>query len=203
MAGDLVTEVDYMSHLVDALLQLARIDGGVEPWRRERFALGELVARTCRLAEPLAAERGLRLTVGAAGGRDEERGPGDDHPAGGDGTPPVWGDPDRLRQLLLILLDNALRYTPAGGSVAVAWWGEPGAVVFEVADTGPGIAPEHLPRLFDRFYRVDKARSRELGGSGLGLAIAEAIARAHGGELSVRSAPDAGTTFRLTLPARP
>ena len=242
MAHDLVAEVDYMSHLVNDLLQLARIDRSVEPLRRELVALDALTERTCRFAEPLAAERGLRLSFsaappssiappsadGRAGGA--ERATDAPAPAGGDasadkGAQPygrtpyaptasdaalcVWGDPDRLRQILLILLDNALRYTPTGGAVSVACWREPrgngrGAYgVVQVADTGPGIAPEHLPRLLDRFYRVDKARSRELGGSGLGLAIADELAHAHGGALTVESTLGAGTSFRLTLPTAP
>jgi signal transduction histidine kinase len=121
----------------------------------------------------------------------------------------VWADPDRLRQIVLILLDNALRYTPALGAIQVICWRDrttpapAGSIVLEVRDTGPGIAPEHLSRLFDRFYRVDKARSREMGGAGLGLAIADGLARAQGGTLSVESQLGAGTTFRLTLPASP
>jgi signal transduction histidine kinase len=242
LSRDLVAEVDYMSHLVNDLLQLARLDRSVEPLRHELVALDTLTERTCRFAEPLAAERGLRLSFSAAplssialpsadgradgaervrdaptpvgddasthrDGHSYERAP--DAPSASDAALQVWGDPDRLRQILLILLDNALRYTPAGGAVRVACWQEPrgnargGHVMVRVADTGPGIAPEHLPRLFDRFYRVDKARSRELGGSGLGLAIADELARAHGGALNVESTLGAGTSFCLTLPAAP
>jgi signal transduction histidine kinase len=121
----------------------------------------------------------------------------------------VLGDADRLYQLLLILLDNALRYTPAPGSVRVSCWRDVDharsgdMIVVEVTDTGVGIAPEHLPHIFDRFYRVDKARSRALGGSGLGLAIATKIAQAHGGTLTAESAVGVGTTLRLAVPAAP
>jgi signal transduction histidine kinase len=112
-----------------------------------------------------------------------------------------------LRQILLILLDNAIRYTPAPGSVQVSCAPEPGegryaeSVVVAVRDTGPGIEPEHVPRLFDRFYRVDKARSRELGGSGLGLALARELADAQGGTLTVASVPGRGSIFRLKFAA--
>jgi two-component system, OmpR family, sensor histidine kinase CiaH len=227
MARDVVSEVDYMSHLIDHLLQLARMDSGTEQMRHELVALDALAERVCRSAEPLAAGRSLRLTfqVGRpsaeVGVSDEARDgshldgfAGQEDPASAGAAALtsdlwVWGDPDRLRQVLLILLDNALRYTPAPSVVRVACWRAPGTatrpatIVAEVADTGTGIAPEHLTRLFDRFYRVDKARSRELGGSGLGLAIAAGIARAHGGTIAVQSEVGAGSTFRLELPAAP
>jgi signal transduction histidine kinase len=109
-------------------------------------------------------------------------------------------DEDLLLQLLLNLLDNAIKYTPVGGQVIVGW--NVGAVQVElwVRDTGIGIASEHLPHLFDRFYRVDKARSRAEGRAGLGLAISRWIAEAHGGSISVESAPGKGSTFAVTLP---
>lgn len=227
MARDLVSEVDYMSHLVDHLLQLARMESDAEPLQREIVALDAVARRTCRFAEALAAERGLDLTFHV--GRSSSRGAcfaevdeldahglhvgagADDHAESPTSIPPVRGDPERLRQLLLILLDNALRYTPSPGAVRVSCWhradsksrAHAGMVVVEVADTGPGIAPEHLPHLFDRFYRVDKARSRELGGSGLGLAIADGIAHAHDGTLTVHSEVGVGTCFQVELPAAP
>ncbi len=218
LGRDLVAEVDYMSHLVSALLQLARMDAAAEPLRREIVALDALARRACQSARPLATSRGVRLTFvqpGEAGvevtGAAAEHGP---HPVaatdgeGGaevaDTSLRVLGDADRLYQLLLILLDNALRYTPA-----LSCWrdvdhaGSGDLVIVEVTDTGVGIAPEHLPHIFDRFYRVDKARSRALGGSGLGLAIATKIAQAHGGTLTAESAVGVGTTLRLAVPAAP
>lgn len=111
-------------------------------------------------------------------------------------------DPDRVGQVLTNLLDNARRHTPRGGRVDVVARRDGDALVVEVVDTGEGIAAEHLPRVFDRFYRVDPARDRAHGGSGIGLAIARAIARAHGGTLSARSpGPGQGSTFTLRLPA--
>ena len=123
------------------------------------------------------------------------------------GLPLIFGDYDRLQQLFINLVDNAVKYTPPGGSVTItathahfnaqadAW------VEIAVADTGAGIAEKDLPRLTERFYRVDKARSRELGGTGLGLAIVKHIVLAHGGELKIESAINHGTTVRVLLPA--
>ncbi|MEH0844821.1 ATP-binding protein [Micromonospora sp. CPCC 205711] len=116
----------------------------------------------------------------------------------------VLADPDRLREILDNLLGNALRHTPTGGSVTVTTSSSAREVSVAVADTGEGIAAEHLPHVFDRFYRADPARSRATGGSGIGLTIARALAQAHGGRLSAASAGiGAGATFTLTLPAMP
>jgi signal transduction histidine kinase len=112
----------------------------------------------------------------------------------------VDADPDRLQQVLLILLDNAIKNTPADGHVDVRVRPEGVAAVAEVVDTGSGIAPEHLPRIFDRFYRADKARSRGDGGSGLGLAIARMLVDAHGGHLAVSSTLGVGTHVTVSLP---
>ena len=115
--------------------------------------------------------------------------------------PLVQADADRITQVLINLLGNALRYTPAGGNVSVRAERQPDTVTFHVADTGIGIAPEHLPHLFERFYRVDKARSRALGGSGIGLTIAKAIVDAHDGQIWATSdGPNQGATFSFTLP---
>ncbi|MCA9879037.1 MAG: sensor histidine kinase, partial [Thermomicrobiales bacterium] len=114
----------------------------------------------------------------------------------------VTGDPDRLRQLILILLDNAIRHTPPTGHVRVAVASSAdGTARIAVRDDGEGVAAEHLPHLFERFYRADGARGRASGGTGLGLAIARAICRAHGGDIEVRSSPGQGATFIATLPA--
>lgn len=101
------------------------------------------------------------------------------------------------------LIDNAVKYTPEGGSLRVNVDRTAGQAVFTVVDTGEGIPAEHLPRVFDRFYRVDKARSREMGGTGLGLAIAKSIVAAHGGAIDLTSAVGAGTTVTVTLPIDP
>ncbi len=112
----------------------------------------------------------------------------------------VQGDPERLKQLLVILIDNALKYTPESGDVQLALHTESGLGVITVADTGIGIAPEDLPHIFERFYRADKARSREQGGTGLGLSIARWIAERHGGYVGVESVVGNGTTFTVRLP---
>jgi signal transduction histidine kinase len=110
-------------------------------------------------------------------------------------------DHDLILQMLLNLLDNAIKYSEPGGSVTVSWEPDGHAVAIEVRDTGAGIAAEHLPHLFDRFYRVDPARSRAAGGAGLGLAICRWIAEAHGGTIAVESDPGKGSTFTVRLRA--
>jgi two-component system OmpR family sensor kinase len=110
------------------------------------------------------------------------------------------GDADRLQQLMLVLVDNALLHTPATGTVKILIGESAGTASIAVADNGAGISPEHLPHLFDRFYRADSSRSRESGGTGLGLAIARAIAESHHGQISVSSQVGVGTTFTVTLP---
>jgi signal transduction histidine kinase len=116
------------------------------------------------------------------------------------GPAEVRGDGLRLRQVFYNVLDNALKYTPPGGTVTVRSGRRGRAAVVQVTDTGAGIPPEHLPRVFDRFYRVDRARTREQGGTGLGLSIAKSIVAAHGGRIELDSAPGRGTTCTVTLP---
>ncbi len=117
---------------------------------------------------------------------------------------PVWADPDRIGQVLTNLLDNALRHTPAGGTVSVSCRAVDHLVEYAVADSGDGIAAEHLPHVFDRFYRADTARDRGHGGSGIGLSIARALVEAHGGRITADSAgPGRGSTFTVRLPAQP
>jgi two-component system OmpR family sensor kinase len=186
---DIRGESDRMRRLLDDLLLLARsdADSGKDPpaataIRRERVQLDEIAAAAVRSAEGLASGQVFELEA----------------PRGVE----VPGDPDRLHQLVMILLDNAIRHTPPGGRIRVAVAAATdGQARIAVRDEGEGIAPEHLPHLFERFYRADGARGRASGGTGLGLAIAQAICRAHGGEISVTSAPDQGATFLVTLPS--
>lgn len=120
-----------------------------------------------------------------------------------DNLPRLWADEQRLSQVLANLLDNALRHTPSGGTVELRCARGSDAVVLTVGDTGEGIAAEHLPHVFERFYRVDAARDREHGGAGVGLAIAKALVEAHGGSISAASAgPGAGTSFTVSIPIR-
>jgi signal transduction histidine kinase len=119
-----------------------------------------------------------------------------------DGPAVVSGDEVRLRELLLILLDNAIKFTVSTGTVSLTLASQKGRAVVQVSDSGSGIPPEDLPHIFDRFYRVDKARSHAQGGAGLGLAIAKWIVEGHGGSIRVDSQADEGTTFTIELPAR-
>jgi two-component system phosphate regulon sensor histidine kinase PhoR len=117
---------------------------------------------------------------------------------------PAWailGGRSELLSAISNLVSNAVRYTPAGGKIHVSWSRDPEQVTLSVKDTGPGIAPEHLPRLSERFYRVDRSRSRETGGTGLGLAITKHVAQRHGGELRIESQLGKGSNFMLVLPS--
>jgi signal transduction histidine kinase len=176
-------EVDRMIRLVGSLLTLARADAGQIPITLEPVSLPDVVAAAVEQVRPLASRRRVDLQTSSC--------------------PPstLRADDDLILQLLLNLLDNAVKYTAAGGKVTVGWNANGRDVELWVRDTGVGIASEHLPHLFDRFYRVDKARSRAEGGTGLGLSICRWIAEAHGGSISVESAPGQGTTFRVVLPA--
>jgi heavy metal sensor kinase len=175
-------DVGGMTQLVAELLMLARADAGQEVVARERLDLAELAAQVLSAMEQLARSRGVRLR-GEVGR-----------------SVAVAGDQTRLTQLLLNLVDNALKYTPAGGEVTVAVTSEPGAAVVRVTDTGIGIAPADLPHVVERFYRADRARGRAAGGAGLGLAISQWIARAHGGDIALASELGHGTTVTLRLP---
>jgi signal transduction histidine kinase len=115
-------------------------------------------------------------------------------------APEARADPNRVAQVLRILLDNAVAHTPSGGEIRVRTLAAEGGVRVEVSDTGAGIPREHLPHIFERFYRADPSRARETGGAGLGLAIARQLAQAQGGSISVESEPGRGTTFTVTLP---
>ncbi len=172
-------EAQRMSHLVADLLILARADAG-QGIKQQPVELDRLLLEVFQDTRRLAPGRKISL-------RDLDQ-------------VQVQGDPDRLKQLLVILIDNALKYTPEGGEVQLALHTEPGSGVITVTDTGIGIAPEDLPHIFERFYRADKARSREQGGTGLGLSIARWIAERHGGHIDVDSAAGRGSIFTVHLP---
>ncbi len=176
-------ETERLTRLVDDLLDLSKIEERRVVHRWQPVQLADPINRVVTMFRPQANEKNLALTAEV---------PAD--------LPAVHGDPDMLTQVLINLVDNAVKYTPAGGKVTVLAGVTGGDVRVSVTDTGIGIPPESLPRIFERFYRVDKARSRELGGTGMGLAIVKHIIRAHGGKTYVESAVGKGSTFSFTLP---
>jgi two-component system phosphate regulon sensor histidine kinase PhoR len=174
-----------MGRLIDDLTDLSNIELGRVRLERVPVDLSAAVDAALAVVSPRAAAAGVEATVEI---------PPD--------LPFVSADLDRLTQILINLLDNAVKYSPTGGSVQVRAAALPGRrVEVAVADAGIGIPPADLPRVTERFYRVDKARSRELGGTGLGLAIVKHLVLAHGGDLRIESEPGKGTTVRFTLPA--
>ena len=179
---DMVQEVDHMSLLVDDLLLLSRLDAGQLQLQRQPVGATELLEGVRRQVSALGEQRGVDVVVDGASGT-------------------IMGDPARLRQVLLILLDNALRHTPAGGKVALSARPDGHSVRLTVADTGEGIPPGHLPHVFERFYRASSERGEEAGGSGLGLSIARALVDAHHGHIGISSAPGKGTAVEMMLPA--
>jgi heavy metal sensor kinase len=176
-------EAERLSRIVENLFLLARQPIDAPSLVKEPVYLNEVVADCARAAQVLATQKGLRLKVQSS-------------------LPEVSmnGDDEMLKRMLLNLLDNAVKYTPAGGEISVALRSQNGNAIIIVSDTGIGIPSEDQPRIFDRFYRVDKARSRALGGAGLGLSIARWIVEGHGGSLSVSSSVGRGSTFTVDLP---
>jgi heavy metal sensor kinase len=180
---DMLEEIDHLSRLSEALLFLFREDAGLCAQARELISLDQLVREMADHMRVVAAEQHQELTL--------------------DPPPPcfVLGDAEQLRRLLFNLLDNAIKFTPAGGRIGIRIECHKNQARLVVSDTGVGIAPGHLPHIFDRFYRVDSARSRRTEGNGLGLSICRSIAEAHRGRIEVESEPDKGTRVKLTLPA--
>jgi signal transduction histidine kinase len=180
--NDVRAEIARMERLTMDLLTLARSDQGGLELMTAPLELADLASDVVRRTTPLAQNAGVQLVLTGAA------------------EATVEGDPDRLQQVLLIVVDNAIKHTPSGGRVEVRVRRTPTSGLLEVIDTGTGIAPEHLPRIFDRFYRADKARARERGGTGLGLAIAKMLVDAHGGHLSLSSTVGVGTHVTIALP---
>jgi len=175
-------EAKQMSSLIEQLLTLARADAGKEQWNFTEVNLGKLVSNLSTDVEVLCEEKGLSLQLGQP--QDLV----------------VKGDEARLRELFMNLLDNAIRYTPVPGTVSVSLHREGQMAVVAITDTGVGIRAEDIPFIFERFYRIDKSRSRAEGGTGLGLAICRHIAEAHGGKIEVESHVGTGSTFSVWLP---
>ncbi len=182
------SEVGRMSALIDDLFELTQLDAGGPALRFEASSLSDLISDTLEGFAARAEARGLHLSGSVAPGVD-----------------PVWMAPEKMSRVLRNLLANAIRHTPAGGQITLTAETQGESVALMVSDTGEGIAPEDLPRVFERFYRAEKSRSREgysdePGGAGLGLAIVRELVEAHGGRIEARSAPGRGTTMVITLP---
>jgi heavy metal sensor kinase len=178
-------EVDRLTRLVENLLLLARADTGQPLLHHEPVDLAGLLQVVTEQVRPLAAAKAVILDLHA--------------PA----SLPLSGDTDKLLRLFLNLLDNAIKYTPPGGAVRVQARYQDEQAQVDVVDSGPGIPPEQVAQIFERFYRADASRTRASGGAGLGLAIARWITEAHGGRIEARSALGVGSTFSVWLPACP
>jgi two-component system sensor histidine kinase ResE len=180
----ILDETLRLRRLVSDLLDLSRIEAGQLALEKGEVNLAELCSEVAEKVRPLAEEKEIRLEL--------------DVPAQ---LPPAWGNADRLQQVLINLLDNALRHTGAGGKVAVTAKVQGEELAVSVHDTGPGIPPEELPYIFERFYKVEKARTRTTAGTGIGLAIVKGLVEAHGGRVWVESTPGKGSVFTFTVPA--
>lgn len=175
-------ETERMSKLVGDLLFLARADSQQQTLEITQFSLDTALHEVIESFKPLAETSGILLESSLTS------------------EITFMGDAFRIKQLLIILIDNAIKYTPSGGQVTVGLQNRDTSVEITVSDNGEGIEPEHLAKIFERFYRVDKARSQQKEGTGLGLAIAEWIIQSHHGQVKVSSSPGEGTTFVISLP---
>jgi signal transduction histidine kinase len=179
----MLTQSERLGRLVEQLLDLSKLESGEVPLRREPVSLAPLVARVMSEIEVARSDRDV----------DVQSALPEDLPA-------IEADAERVHQVIFNLVDNAVRFTPGGGEVRIEAHRHNGAVEVSVADTGVGIPAESLPRLFERFYRVDHARAREDGGTGIGLAIARSVVEAHGGSIRAESEPGHGSVFTFDLP---
>ena len=180
--SDINREIDRLSSIVSDLLTLVRMDVKDVKLSRENMSMAALIKDTEHLLKPLKEKRGQKLILSLQDDCD------------------MYADRTKLQQVVYNLMENAFKYTQEGGTVKVTLMKSGRSAILKVADNGPGIAAEHLPHIFDRFYRVDKARSRESGGTGLGLAIVHQLVMLHGGEVHVESDVGKGTTFTVELP---
>ena len=178
-------EADRLTRLINDVLSLSSMENGRVRVTTERLSLGKHAQDVCLMLENSARQKNISLSIEA--GEDTF----------------VNANQDHVKQLLINLIDNAIKYTLNDGTVNVRVSREGESVVLRVKDTGIGIAQEHIPRLFERFYRVDKGRSRNMGGTGLGLAIVKHIVMDMGGQIDVQSELNVGTEFTVTLPYAP
>lgn len=183
LVDNLYEETMLLNRLVADLQELAQAEAGQLTLLRGPIALNEIVSQTVAIFQPQADAKGLTIEVSLP-----------------EGLPPVNVDRERIGQVLRNLLANALAYTPSGGRITITAEQREGQIAVSVHDTGAGIPPEHLPYVFDRFYRADRARARQTGGAGLGLAIVKQLVQAHGGTVAAESTPGQGSTFTFTLP---
>jgi two-component system phosphate regulon sensor histidine kinase PhoR len=174
---------DQLTNLVNDLLELSRLEGLPGLPGVVSVDVGAIVRKAADLLRPAAERERQTLAVEVA-----------------PDLPPLNGNPDYLERAVVNLLDNAVKYTPEGGTITVAATADDARVMVAVTDTGIGIPAADLPRIFERFYRVDRSRSRDMGGTGLGLSIVKHIAQAHGGSVTVTSTPGRGSSFILNLP---
>jgi signal transduction histidine kinase len=179
----MLAQSERLGRLVEEVLDLSRLESGDVPLDRRELPLAPLVSEVLSEIEVVRADRRVQVAS--------------DLPSD---LPPALADRARVHQVLFNLLDNAVRFTPEGGRVGVSASRHNGSVEVRVSDTGVGIPPEHLPRLFERFYRIDSARSRDDGGTGIGLAIARSVIEAHGGRIWAESTPGRGSVFAFELP---
>jgi heavy metal sensor kinase len=180
--GSSLEETERLTRIVESLLAISRLDAGEAQMERVRFDLAELAATTTEQMRLLAEDKRIILECRT------------------NGQVEIIGDRARLKQVIVNLVDNAIKYTPEGGAVGVVVSAENGRAVMLVEDNGVGVPADALPHLFERFYRVDKARSRQMGGVGLGLAIVKSIVAAHGGQINVESAEGKGSRFIVEAP---
>ncbi len=179
----MLAQSERLGRLVEQLLDLSRLESGEVPLRREPVSLAPLVALVMSEIEVACADREVEVVSDLS-----------------DDLPTIEADSERVHQVIFNLVDNAVRFTPEGGEVRIEAHRHNGSVEVSVADTGVGIPADALPRLFERFYRVDPARAREDGGTGIGLAIARSVVEAHGGSIRAESAPGHGSVFTFDLP---
>ncbi len=180
--GIIQKHAEQLNALLSDLLQLSTIESGQYQWQRGAVSVHDLIEKAVHLLRPLAEKKGQAISVAPV-----------------KGVGPVTGDADKLTEVLINLIDNAIKYTPEGGRITVEARQRESAVEIAVSDTGIGIPSKEIPRIFERFYRVDRARSREMGGTGLGLSIVKHIVEAHGGTVHVESEPGKGSRFTVVL----
>jgi heavy metal sensor kinase len=180
LAASTIEECDRLLDMINTMLMISKTEAGVDKVSREEIDLGRLTREACELFEPSAEDQGVTLSCKVPNATR------------------VLGDARMIQRMLSNLLDNAIKYTPAGGKVTISLSEKGGQILVSVQDTGCGISPGDLPRIFERFYRCDQSRSKP--GIGLGLSLAWAIARAHGGDITATSMSGQGSTFTVTLP---